>query len=271
MRNYKNKIYFSFIIFILSLLTSCYLINNIHYEEKVIAYANNFDTAMPTIETTTTEPTTEEIKTEVQTTKTTTTQIQPTTTITTTSPVKGYIKINEWKKDIVKDDSSYYYLNHGLNGVKDGIGVPFVDFRQNFKTKKTIIYGHSFINKEGPFQFLQNYHNNKDFYNTHRYIEVEYEGVLRTYEIFSVYVSLANNDDDEGLEYFRVNNYTHEEWNNRLNIYKNNSEYDTGVDVNEFDKILILQTCSMDNNYREKYYRYNQLIMAKLIKTNSLI
>ena len=34
---------------------------------------------------------------------------------------------------------------------------------------------------------------------------------------------------------------------------------------NSNDKIIILQTCSMDPNYYEKYYRYNLLIMGKLI------
>jgi len=47
--------------------------------------------------------------------------------------------------------------------------------------------------------------------------------------------------------------------------YKNNSDYDTGVEVSANDKILILQTCSMDSRYYKKYYRYNQLVMAKLI------
>lgn len=262
---YRKKIYFSLFIFIISIFTTMFILNNRNTEVNTIAYNNNFDTAMPTIKKDRPTTTTAVVNTtKVNTTKTTTKQT------TTVSPVKGYIKINDWQKDIVKDNSSYYYLNHGLDGKKDGIGVPFVDFRQNLKTRKTIIYGHSFINKEGPFQFLQNYHNNKSFYDSHKYIEVMYEGTLRKYEIFSVYVSTADNDEDEGLEYFRENSYTSEEWNERINIYKNNSEYDTGVSVNEYDKILILQTCSMDSNYRNKYYRYNLLVMAKLIRVETI-
>jgi len=272
MNYYRKRIYFSIFIFIISIFISMYTVNNLNTDITIVAYSNNFDTAMPTIKTTkpTTTTSTTKIKTTTTKVKTTTTQAVEKQTEAAVSPVKGYIKINDWKRDIVKDDSSYYYLSHNLEGKKDGIGVPFVDFRQNFKTRKTILYGHSFINKEGPFQFLQNYHNSKDFYDSHKYIEVMYEGTLRTYEIFSVYVSTANNDDDEGLEYFRENSYTAEEWNERINIYKNNSEYDTGVSVNEFDKILILQTCSMDSNYRNKYYRYNLLVMAKLIKVETL-
>ena len=60
-------------------------------------------------------------------------------------------------------------------------------------------------------------------------------------------------------------NYSDEEWSNKIQEYKNNSEYDTGVPVSGNDRILILQTCSMDSAYYERYYRYNLLIMAKLV------
>ena len=264
MKRNKAKLYFSILIFSFScLLSTVILVDKDFKYNTLVAYNDNVSGAVPTIETTTS---TTEVETTAATTKTTTTRINTTKeTTTTTSPVKGYLKIDDFKVDIVKDDSSYYYLNHGLDGKKDGIGVPFVDFRQNFYTRKTIIYGHSFSNKNGPFQYLQNYHNNKAFYDQHKYIEVVYKDKYYKYEIFSVYVSLSNNDDDEGLEYFRENDYTGDSWLERLNIYKNNSEYDTGVEVQKFDRILILQTCSMDPNYREKYYRYNLLIMGRLI------
>ena len=59
--------------------------------------------------------------------------------------------------------------------------------------------------------------------------------------------------------------YTDEEWSETLQKYKERSEYDTGVSVQAKDKIIILQTCSMDPNYYARYYRYNLLIMGKLI------
>ena len=71
--------------------------------------------------------------------------------------------------------------------------------------------------------------------------------------------------EDEGLEYFHKMYYSESEWEYTINKYKNNSEYDTGVSVSSNDKILILQTCSMDPNYYKKYYRYNLLVMGKLI------
>ena len=169
-------------------------------------------------------------------------------------------------RNLMKDETGEnFYLNHNINGVYDGIGVPYIDFRTDFNTRKTIIYSHSSPNGNGPFQPLQNYHNNKGYYDGHRYIVVNYNGVQYTYEIFSVYVSLADSEESEGLEYFHNIYYSDEEWGNRIQWYKNNSEYDTGVSVSSSDKILILQTCSMDSNYYQRYYRYNLVIMGKLI------
>ena len=159
----------------------------------------------------------------------------------------------------------HFYLNHNIYGDYDGLGVPYTDFRTDFTTRKTIIYAHSSTMGNGPFQALQNYHNNKWFYDNNRYITIDYNGNHYTYEIFSVYVSVAENDRSEGLEYFYNMNYSDRSWGERIQWYKDNSEYDTGVSVNSSDKILILQTCSMDPNYYEKYYRYNLLVMGKLI------
>lgn len=166
---------------------------------------------------------------------------------------------------LMSDDGDNYYLNRDIWGNYDGVGVPYVDFRTDFTTRKTIIYSHSSQQGNGPFQALQNYHNNYNYYLEHPYITVTYNGNTYTYQIFSVYVSIADSEDSEGLEYFHRMYYNDLEWSMMIQKYKNNSEYDTGVSVNENDKILILQTCSMDLNYYQKYYRYNLLIMGKLI------
>ena len=144
--------------------------------------------------------------------------------------------------------------------------MPIIDFRTNFNTKKTIIYAHSAKNGGSPFNFLQNYHNNQGFYNGHKYITVNYGGRTYKYEIFSVYIAAANGYYDEALEYFRNTYYTPEEWDETIKWYKSLSEYDTGVEVSGNDKILILQTCAMDNNYYQKYYRANLIVMGKLIE-----
>lgn len=167
---------------------------------------------------------------------------------------------------LMKDnDGTHFYLNHNLDGIYDGRGVPYIDYRTDFNTRKTIIYSHSSLDGNGPFQVLQNYHNNKSFYDNNRFITISYEGNTYQYEIFSVYVSLADSEESEGLEYFHRMTYSDTTWEETIQNYKNHSEYETGVSVSANDKIIILQTCSMDPNYYEQYYRYNLLIMAKRI------
>ncbi len=176
---------------------------------------------------------------------------------------------NLYENVLMKDvNGDHFYLNHGLDGNYNGIGVPYIDSRNDFTGRKTILYAHSSVNGNGPFQVLQNYHNNPNFYYQHPIIVISYQGVTYTYQIFSVYISIADNEESEGLEFYHRMNYNDDDWEETINWYKNNSEYDTGVLVNRNDKILILQTCSMDPNYYAKYYRYNQLTMAKLIEVS---
>lgn len=165
---------------------------------------------------------------------------------------------------LMHDDGSYYYLDHNLYGAYDGIGVPFIDSRMDFTTRKTILYAHSSKQGNGPFQILQNYMNSS-FYYQHPIITIQYNGNTYRYQIFSVYVSLADDDYSEGLEYFNRTIYSDSRWDETIHQYKYNSIYDTGVDVSGYDKIIILQTCSMDDRYYERYYRYNLLVMGKLI------
>ena len=195
-------------------------------------------------------------------------QITPKTdAVVVEEPVGDHIAIqNVLYKNLLKDvNADHFYLNHNINGDYDGIGVPYVDFRNDFTGRKTIVYAHSTLAGNGPFQVLQRYHNNPVFFANNRMIQVVYQGVTYQYEIFSVYVSVADSEESEGLEYFHRMNYSDDEWGETINWYKSLSEYDTGVSVNSNDKILILQTCSMDPNYYEKSYRYNLLIMGKLV------
>ena len=179
----------------------------------------------------------------------------------------GNISINNsnFYRNIIMDDGSYFYLDHDLNGNYNNVGMPIIDDRTNFNTRKTLIYAHSAKDGRSPFNFLQSYHNNQGFYNGHKYITINYGGRTYKYEIFSVYISVANGPYDDGLEYFRNTYYTDTEWDETVKWYKSLSEYDTGVEVSGNDKILILQTCAMDNNYYHKYYRANLLVMGKLI------
>ena len=140
-------------------------------------------------------------------------------------------------KDVKGDN---YYLNHSITGVEDGIGVPYIDYRTDFNMRKIIIYGHSSKTLSAPFQELQKYHNNYNFYKNNKYITINYNGKTYKYEIFSVYVAVAEDRYSDELEYFYKMNYSNSKWEETINLYKSKSEYDTGVSVDKNDKILIL-------------------------------
>ena len=149
--------------------------------------------------------------------------------------IVGSIKIDGTKIDslLVKGKDNDYYLNHGVNGKYDEKGTIYVDYRTPLNSKQINIYGHNSWYYDIPFRDLEKYFE-KDFYNEHKYINL-WTGISDvTYEIFSVQIV--------------TNDYEHmivEPKDFKLHIDKlSKSLYDTGVEVNEKDDILILQTCN---------------------------
>jgi hypothetical protein len=99
----------------------------------------------------------------------------------------------------------------------------------------------------------------EEYFKKNRYFYLETENELRKYEVFSAYVEIKD------WSYYQVNFNIPGIYQEELNKYKNNSWYDTKVDVNEEDEILILQTCS----YLPKYKNYEHkffLLMGKRIE-----
>jgi sortase B len=136
-----------------------------------------------------------------------------------------------------------------------------MDYRIDLNySNKILIYGHSAINKSlnlVPFNELEEYYS-KDYYDIHKYIILELDSGVRTYEIFSVYIETSD------FSYLELNFSSNDTWYNHLLSLKNNSIYETNVDITPYDEILILQTCSNSkdySNYPEKYL----LIVAKRI------
>lgn len=155
------------------------------------------------------------------------------------SDIIGSIKIDDTKIDslLVKSDDNEFYLNHDLYKNFDIKGTIFVDYRVNLNSDQINIYGHNSNVYDVQFKDLENYLK-KDFYVNHRYINL-WDGVNEyIYEIFSI--QLINDD----YEHMIVNP------KNKIDHIKKLSKsiYDTGVNVDINDNILILQTCSYDIN-----------------------
>ncbi len=131
-----------------------------------------------------------------------------------------------------KDNS--YYLNHSLTGEESSIGAPFLDYRNQLSDQKILVYGHNSETISTEFHFLENYLDS-NFLKNHSFITLEWEE-KSIYQIFSVMIVT---DDFQHMKLaFKAGEYQeHLQW------LKNNSKIDTGVLVDPFDSILILQTC----------------------------
>ncbi len=155
-----------------------------------------------------------------------------------------------------------YYLNHNLYNNSDYKGSIFLDYRMKINEgRKNIIYGHNSSTLEVPFKELENYYD-KAYFEKNRYIYVRSADVINKYEVFSLFVETSD------WTYTKVNFESDEEWLNHINMLKDRSWYDTGVEVNENDRILILQTCSHHKDYT-KYKNKYFLVISKLVESIS--
>lgn len=146
----------------------------------------------------------------------------------------GAIKIEGTKINnlIVKSTDNKYYLNHALNKEYDERGSIFVDYRVDLNSKQINIYGHNSNVFELPFKELEKYLN-REFYNSHKYVEI-YNGSKKIiYEIFSVQIVTQ---DYEHMNIFPTDLQNHV---NQLN----ESVYETSTKATIDDEILVLQTC----------------------------
>ena len=174
--------------------------------------------------------------------------------------IKGvlYIPGTDILEPIVQASDNDYYLNRDLYKNKDTRGSVFLDYRVKINSgRKNLIYSHNSSIHDVPFKELENYYE-KDYFKEHKYIYLKDSENTYKYMIFSVYVETSD------WTYTKIKFKSDEEWLKHLKYLKKNSWYDTGVEVDEKDQILILQTCS----HHEKYKKYDNkylLVIAKRI------
>lgn len=173
--------------------------------------------------------------------------------------VKGILKIKDtpysWIITQTKDND--FYLKKDIFKKTYKGGNPFLDYRVDINdSNKLLIYGHNSKYSDMPFKVLQNYYE-KEYFNNNKYLTLETNEQLNTYEIFSVYTE--TND----FSYMNLIN-NEEEWLKHLNYLKNKSIYKSNINLNNKDKILILQTCSTKEEYKK--YKKKFLIIVALRK-----
>lgn len=130
-----------------------------------------------------------------------------------------------------------YYLNHNCKDNLDKKGGIFLDYRNRIDDKKLLIYGHNSKNGEAPLKVLSNFLD-KNFYQTHKYINLTIRENQLKYEIFSIMIVPKNNYEHTKLVFDK------EEYSKHLKYLKENSIISTDSNVGDSDNIITIQTCN---------------------------
>lgn len=136
---------------------------------------------------------------------------------------------------IVQSKDNSYYLNHSIDQKIDPIGSPFLDYRNHWNDKKILIYGHNSKVTPTIFHQLEGYLD-PTFYKIHPKIIIEREKVQFTYQIFSILIVT------EDYQHMKLN-FSQESYKKHLLWLKENSIYNTAIEIDQEAEILILQTC----------------------------
>lgn len=159
---------------------------------------------------------------------------------------------------VVQTENNSYYKDHDIYKKESSIGTPFLDYRnKSLSDRKLIIYS----NGKDSFDLskLLTY-NSKSVYDDNSDINIYTENGKKTYKIFSVF------SEKEDFSYLDLNGFPGTEYYEHILKLKNKSLYDTNVSIDEYDKIIVIEICALEDgcNYNSEY----QILVAKEIKQN---
>lgn len=142
---------------------------------------------------------------------------------------------SNFKEIVVQTNDNEFYLNHSVDKTYNRLGSIFMDYRNMVDDRKIIIYGHNSEDIYTEFNLLENYLN-FDYYREHQDIYFKTINNNYHYKVFSVFIVIN--------DYRYINlNFSDDEYNKHLKYLKEQSVYDTYIDVNDNDEIIVLQTC----------------------------
>lgn len=158
-----------------------------------------------------------------------------------------WLKVNgtQIEYPVVQAKDNSYYLNRNLNHKYNNGGWIFADYKNKLDgtDKNIIIYGHNMRNKSmfGTLKDIlkEEWYNNKENYILDLVTESEYQ----KYHVFSVYQIKTE-------DYYIETEFKNNEFENFVEVLKNRSIKDFGIEVTKEDNILTLSTCA--NNYRDR-------------------
>ena len=140
---------------------------------------------------------------------------------------------------VMKADDYYYYLNHLVDGTVNANGTLFIDYNNSpdFSGRLTVIYGHHM--KSGMmFGSLVGY-KSQEYYDDHPYMYLYTEHMAHRIDIMYGIVI--------GAGQWREQAFMYEENLDALLAYAmRNTTFDSGIEYEDGDRIVVLSTCSYE-------------------------
>ena len=155
----------------------------------------------------------------------------------------GWIQIEDTNIDypvMYRKNDNEFYLKKNFQKEYSVAGTPFVDGRWNPRDKQEnmIIYAHHM--KDGSmFAGLEQY-KKKEYYESHKTIQLYLKNKLHTYEIFGALVISAKQDDPL---YYVMDIASEEEYKRYIEEVTPMFLYETGKEPKNREPILMLSTC----------------------------
>ena len=152
-----------------------------------------------------------------------------------------------------------YYLNRDYYGAYSGSGTPFVDGHCSADGNYYLIYGHHMRNKT-MFGQLPNYAD-EEFCDDHPTIRFDTLFEQREYVVMAAFLSRIYDKNEQGVfryyEYFDLSD--EDVFNEYVQKVQAAALYDTGIDAEYGDELLVLSTC----NYHTANGRF--VVVAKRV------
>lgn len=137
-----------------------------------------------------------------------------------------------------------YYLRRDFYKNYSSYGTPYMAKQCNLNSDNIVIYGHHMKNNK-MFGELEKY-KSKDFYNNHKIITFTTLEKEYSYEIFAVFKTTVYTKNT--FRYYENINFENKKmYDDFINICKDKSLYQTGIEIKDKEKLITLSTCEYSN------------------------
>lgn len=162
------------------------------------------------------------------------------------SDIVGWLKMDGTRIEypvMQNPEDADYYLNHDFDKKENKGGLPFLDEHSRVNDSDILlIHGHHM--KSGwMFKDLMKY-KNESFYKEHATFQFSTFYEKEEYEIVAVILSQVYRKSDDVFKYYQIENVnTPAEFDSYVQNIKELALYDTGVNAQYGDKLVVLSTC----------------------------